>query len=269
MDGFFQPSNLDIAIPGATPPLRDDEIQLQLALTDLTRKHAYKIRHEGYLSYNFIVPDSTGLFEDAYDGRPNVRTVVAYKDDKPAATVRVCLFDPSGAFPGADKLPAMEIFDEEIRALTGVPGGPNRPKRAVEVGRLARAPEFANDKKLIHALFRAVGYLVLYFKADIVLNACRPHHMPMYRRFGFQNIQEPRLYPGLTFEAGLMACERGAYGSACEKLPFLRRISPLDDAYQSLICGERTVLDDPAKAPVDFGLLAASRVSQPAMSMLS
>jgi hypothetical protein len=269
MDGFFQPSNLDISVPGATPPLREDEVELQLALTDLTRTHAYKIRHEGYLSYNFIVGDSSGLFVDAYDGRPNVRTVVAYRDNQPAATVRVCLFDPSGEFPGADKLPAMEIFDSEIRALTANVEAGRKPKRAVEVGRLARAPEFANDKKLIHALFRAVGYLVLYFKADIVLNACRPHHMPMYRRFGFQNVQEPRLYPGLTFEAGLMACERSSYGSACEKLPFLRRISPLDDAYQSLICGERTTFSDPTKPGLDFSLMASSLVSRPAAALVS
>jgi hypothetical protein len=93
---------------------------------------------------------------------------------------------------------------------------------------------------VMHTLFRAVGYLVLFFRAEIVLNACRPHHVPIYRRFGFDKLEEPKLYPGLTFAAGLMACYADRYDNARAKLSFLRGVSAADDEYFELMSGERT-----------------------------
>ena len=242
MDGFFSlPQNL---VPFSTklPPSSNENIQIQLALNPIIQNQAYKIRHQGYFSYNYITKREGDLFYDKYDGRQNVRTAVIYKNDIPAATVRLCLFDATGTYPDADTVPAMEIFNSEIREMMDGFSRSNRPKRAVEVTRLARVPEFANDKAIISALFRAVGYLILHFDADIVLNACRPHHMPMYRRFGFQKIEEPRQYPNLTYKAALMACFRSSYGALRDNLTFLRDISTQDSTYAGLISGERTTL---------------------------
>jgi len=243
MDGFFPivPGRISKAC-GQADMLRSD-VAVQLTNTPKLREEAYKIRHEAYLSYNYITPRETEQFQDKYDERRNVSTVLLTKGGIPAATVRVCLFDPSGQFPEADRVPAMEIFDAEIRGLTGA-GDSQHMLRAVEITRLARASAFANDKTIIHALFRAVGYLILYYKADIVLNACRPHHVPMYRRFGFQKIAEPLQYPNLTFKAALLACFSSSYGEAKASLPFLQGISKFDQAYESLVCGEAAAFDD-------------------------
>jgi hypothetical protein len=242
MDGFVWHSKTKAVSDNGSALLAADRIRIQLALTPQIRLDAYKLRHDAYLSYNFIHEDPSGLFEDDYDSRDNVRILVAYKNGRPAGTVRVVLFDPCGTFPQADKVPAMEIFGDEIRALTAPQEGENRYRRAVEVGRLARSAEFANDKAVMHTLFRAVGYLVLFFRADFVLNACRPHHMPIYRRFGFDKLEEPKLYPGLTFAAGLMACHADRYDNARAKLSFLRGVSANDDEYFELMSGERTSL---------------------------
>jgi hypothetical protein len=236
MDGFFslgaQSFNSD-----ASPGHVRDRIELQLAKTAETRQHAYKIRHDAYLSYNYITPRESGQFSDKYDDRQNIATVLVYKGGQPAATVRVCLYDPVGRLPDADRVPAMEIFENEIRALTSDKQGRGR-LRAVEITRLARRCDLANDKAVISAMFRAVGYLILFYDADIVLNACRPHHIPMYRRFGFHKVEEPRQYPNLTYKAALLACFRSSYDEAQATLPFLRGISVHDWAYQRLMDGE-------------------------------
>jgi hypothetical protein len=262
MDGFFSFSKSGVSGSQAMETFAPDCIEIQLARTSKIRQDAYKLRHDAYLSYNFIHEDPSGLFEDAYDSRENVRLLTAYKNGRPAGTVRVCLFDPTGAFPEADKVPAMEIFGDEIRALTAPGQGQEGYRRAVEVGRLARSPEFANDKAVIHTLFRAVGYLVLFFRADIVLNACRPHHVPIYRRFGFDKLEEPKLYPGLTFAAGLMACHAERYDNARAKLAFLRGISKQDQDYFELMSGERTSFSSLAPARGLNAQLPAGLVDQ-------
>jgi len=213
-------------------------LSLQLVTTPYQRTLAYQIRHDGYIQYNYITPRENNLFVDSYDHRENVKTVLIFKDGIPAATVRLCLFDTTGVFPDASKIPAMEIFNDEIHDLMSHMAKTGSATRAVEVSRMARAPAFASDADLIHAMFRAVGYLILHFDADVVLNACRPHHMPMYRRLGFQKLHEPRPYPNLTYEAGLMAYFRSDFGKATSRLSFLTGISAGDAVYRSLFAGD-------------------------------
>jgi hypothetical protein len=253
MDGIFL-LDPDASAASRMSNVNSADAEAQLALTESLRATAYQIRHEGYHSYEYITERPDGLFSDKYDGRRNVRTAIIYRNGIAAATVRLCLFDPTGGMPDSDSVPAMEIFGDEITGLVDALSKNNPACRAVEVTRMARRPEFANDKGLIHALFRVVGYLILYFDADIVINACRPHHVPMYRRFGFQKLEEPRQYPNLTYQAALMACFRANYGAATANLPFLRGISMDDAAYASLIAGERTkvfqTVDVTHKAPL-------------------
>ncbi len=259
MDGFdFAAQNRQRAV--SFPSVREaDTISLQLALNPIIARDGFRVRHDGYRSYGYVNPQENGLFIDKYDGRANVKMVVIYKNDRPAATVRLCLFDATGTMPDADRVPAMEIFETEIREMLSGFATPGAPQRAVEVSRMARSPDFANDTSVVQALFRAVGYLVLYYQADVVLNACRPHHVPMYRRFGFQKIQEPRQYPNLTYKAALTACFRAHFGSARSELPFLRGISTEDVVYGSLISGERTALYAPEPvSPVNASAAAAA-----------
>lgn len=243
MDGYVSTSQKTslAQLTTITPSL--DSVAAQLANSTTLMEDVYKIRHAGYFSYGYIAEQPDGRFVDKYDRLPNVRTAIVYKDQKPAATVRLCLLDLDNPGPGSSTIPAMEIFGNEITALMGPGSGGQR--RAVEVTRLARHPDFANDKSVIHALFRVVGYLILFYDADLVLNACRPHHVPMYRRFGFQKMEEPRQYPNLTYKACLMAYFRHNYDVARKTLSFLNGISQDDRAFARLIAGDR----------IDFGFL--------------
>lgn len=219
-----------------------------LAMIAEVREQAYRIRHDGYLSYGYITPRDGGLFSDAYDGAENERTVVIYQGGIAAATIRICLHDPKGIWPEADRVPAMEIFRDEVLALEEAAIRIGRPGRVIEITRFARDPAFANDKGLIIAAFRIVAYLRLYFDADIMINAVRPHHMPMYRRLGFEKIEEPRQYPNLTYRAGLMAMFPERYALALKKIGFPSGVSNNDMVYTRLLSGDLVpvfpVLDD-------------------------
>jgi hypothetical protein len=223
--------------PTAPPLLTNDHIECQVANTPETREIAYKIRYEAYFSYNYILRSDTLTFSDQYDGRRNVTTLLIYKGGVPAATARVCLFDSQGTALDADRVPAMEVFDHEIRSLMTNSGGKN-DLRAVEVTRLARRCDMANDKSVLSALFRAVGYIVLAYDPDIVLNACRAHHIPIYQRFGFRKVGEPRPYPRMTYEAALLACLRPSFQEVRANLPFLKGLSVRDPSYRRLLRGE-------------------------------
>jgi hypothetical protein len=239
---FVSASHITFPEDSMTGCSEPQSLSLQLALTTTQKRLAYQIRHDGYISYNYITHREDNLFVDGYDGRENVKTVLVFKDGVPAATVRLCLFDTTGVFPDASKIPAMEIFNDEIHGLMAQMAQSGPATRAVEVSRMARAPAFARDVDLIHAMFRAVGYLILHFDADVVLNACRPHHMPMYRRLGFQKLHEPRPYPNLTYEAGLMAYFRSDFGKATSRLSFLNGISAGDPVYRALFAGKEAAI---------------------------
>lgn len=218
----------------AEPPVFD----ARLASTPETLNEAFELRHAGYLSYGYIDPKEDGLFFDEYDSRDSCKTVVVYKDGVPAAAVRVCLFDPIGGTPGAYSIPATAIFHDEITALLSRVKQQDRPPRAVEVTRLARHPDYGEDRNLLYALFRTVGYLIVHFDADLVVTAVRANHMPFYRRLGLRKIEEPRAYPNLNFHTGLMACFRNKFADVQAQVPLFRNISRHDPFYRPFMAGE-------------------------------
>jgi hypothetical protein len=216
-----------------------------LALTPEITSQAFRIRHQGYLSYGYITARDDGMFRDMYDGQENERTVVIYRNGAPAATIRVCLYDKDGVWPQADRIPALEIFGCEIDELQNGLLSTGQPRRIVEITRFARLPEFANDRSIIIAAFRTVAYLRLYFGASIMLNAVRSHHMPTYRRLGFRQWGEPKQYPNLTYKAGLMAMFKSDFQSALGKIGLPSGVAVSDPIYQELFAGERVcVFDD-------------------------
>lgn len=216
-----------------------DVIEAQIALGPRLRDVAYQIRYEAYHGYGFVPDRPDKRFSDTYDTSPNCKTILVFKNGHAAATIRVAFYDPANPDQAYHRVQAMEIFGEEIKTiLASFQRGQHVP-RAVEIGKLARADNYSKDMEVIFALFRAAGYLIMHHDVDAVFNAVRAHHMPMYRRFGFQQLEAPRQYPNLTFKTGLMACFRPSYDTARNDLPFLRGISTADDVYAGLIGGER------------------------------
>jgi hypothetical protein len=252
MDGlhFLSPK------PNLSPPERisvsDSMVTARLAVSPRLAAEAYRIRYDAYHSSGHLVTGDQPIFKDKYDDQSNFRTALVFKGDTPAATLRIGEYRPPTTDAPGRKLPAMEIFGQEIDAVLAGFATDFAAPRAVEIGRLARSPIFIKDTAILFALFRVAGYLILNYDADIVFNAVRAHHVPMYRRFGFQALEEPRLYPGLTCKMALMACFRPSYAAARDHLPFLRGIATTDAAYAGLIAGERVRIfgdDAPAIKP--------------------
>jgi hypothetical protein len=138
----------------------------------------------------------------------------------------------------------MEIFRDEILQTMSAQAAKDGTgsQRSVEITRMAQHPDCAHDKSVLFALLRVIGYLILYYDADILFNACRPRHAPAYRRFGFQKIQEPRQYPNLTYQACLMAYFRRDYTFAQAALSPFSGVSKDDSIYGRLISGEKVDL---------------------------
>lgn len=242
----------------------DHATTASLAFNARDADQAYRIRYDAYHASGNLDSQKEPIFCDKYDSQPNFRTALIFKNNVPAATVRIGHCRTVSPARAEHKLPAMEIFGAEIEEiLTSISTNGSTPT-SIEIGRLARSPAFDDDNRLVFALFRVAGYIILHLDADVVLNAVRVHHIPMYRRFGFRQFGEPRLYPGLTCNMALMACFRSSYDSARSNLPFLRGISKEDAAYAGLIAGERVaIFGDAAPMSVRPAVQAAPLSQRP------
>ena len=248
MDGFSFSGMRPNAARSIIPLTSGEDTEAQIAWTDDLRQRAYRIRYQGFADGGFIAQDQEAMI-DKFDYEDSSVTVLLFRDGSPAATIRICLYDPGGVWTSATELPGMVIFRDEIFQLAKQLDTDHRSARIIEITRLARDPAFANDKTIILSAFRIVAYLRLHYDADVMINVVRAHHMPMYRRLGFQKLEEPRPYPNLTnYEAGLMAMFRPDYENALKRIGLTSGISCTDETYVRLMKGERvSVLDGPRK----------------------
>ena len=233
----------------------DGALTAQLAASETVLRDAWRVRHAAYSSQGYIEPRASGMFVDECDHYPSSKTVVIYKHDAPVATVRVCLYAPQSGISGTDAVPAMDVFHDEITTLLPPFSDDGRPARAVEVMRLARHPDVATEHEPVFALFQMVGYLILLLQADAVISAVRAHHMPFYRRLGFQKVTEPRPYPKLRFLTGLMACLRREGEGIEASMPILRMLSHHDAVYQDFVSGRRVPVLGAERFPSGLGRL--------------
>lgn len=221
------------------------EMTARLALDDATRSDAYAIRHASYLHRGFIDPQPGGLFSDADDLAPNNRSIVVYKADRPAASVRLCTLDLNPALTGWAEIPARRIYPEAVADLAAnSPDG--RPARLTEISRLVRHPDFADDVHLVFMLFRLAAFMVAQDGSDMTLSCVRRHHMPFYKKLHFDYITGPRSYPGLKFETNLMACKRNTYQVVASDVPYLGMVAGPNSSYAGLLRGETVRVFDAA-----------------------
>ena len=241
MDGYQSPASFSTTCKRykSLAPRHRDVTEAQIASSSAMMKTVFALRHQSYVSQNFIDPRPNGLFHDEFDGRSNCVSILIYRNGVPSASVRASLYDPSGLLPEADTIPALDAFREEINQLAWSYHEDGRPARMLEITRLVRHPDLANDNDLIFALYRMAGYLIVHFKVDIVLSAVRQNHMAFYRRLGFQKVTEPRVYPKLKFLAGLMACFDTSYGDIRRTVPILESVFKHHSICAPFISGER------------------------------
>lgn len=221
-----------------TKALQPGRLEARLALTDAVKKQAYALRHDGYVAVGYVKPQESGILQDEYDDRESSRTIVIYRNGIAAASARISLLDPESKIPGSDEVPASRMFRKEVLQLLQNLEDQGRPARAVEVTKLTRNPDFEHDNDLISAIFQMVGYLILDFDADVVLNTARLNHMRFYERLGFHAIAQPRRHPGIVVELGLMACFRESYDKVRHAVPDMSQLSRKDETFARFVAGE-------------------------------
>jgi hypothetical protein len=218
---------------------RPANLSARLALDWKTKSDAYRLRHDSYLAGNYIDPMPGGLFSDSYDELPNSQSLVVYQGKRPVASVRVCVFDTNPQRTGWDKIPSLGVFGEEVAASMAahpIPGV-SFPK-AMEITRLVRHPDFANDFSLVFIMFRLITFLVVNENANIAMSCCRYNHTKFYQRLAFEKVAGPRHYPGVKFETNLVVCGHEKYDEVVKNIPVFNEISTDASRYQKLFDGE-------------------------------
>jgi hypothetical protein len=208
----------------------------RLALDEQTREDAFALRHAAYVAADYLDARPNGLYSDPYDDMPNCSTIVVYKDGRPAASVRLAVIDADPNATGWHDVPAAHIFHEEVETLLA--RSDSAPfKKAGEITRLVRHPDFATDSELVFVLFRFVSHLVIKQKLDMMLSCVRRNHMPFYKRLEFAPIAGPVSYPGLKFAVNLMVCPQSNYATIFKKIPLLNS-NASGNGYDGLFQGE-------------------------------
>jgi hypothetical protein len=241
-------------LPQALAPMRQFDafrpreparVTVQIASTPELMDVVYRLRHDSYVAQGFLEPKASRLFADEWDTLPHFFSVLCFIDGEPAASVRISHCRPAGRRGERTETTAMEIFDTEIASLAeSFRAGPN-PAVVMELSRLTRHPDFAeSNSDPLFAVFRTCFYSLLKYEADMLISAVRAHHMPFYRRMGFQKITEPRPYPKLKFETALMTCFGQSFRLVQKSLPIFQGIDPSDSVYDRLFAGERVGIFD-------------------------
>lgn len=226
--------------PQRAEPAIHSGLTARIAADRRTRADAFQLRYTSFLAGGFIDPSPSGMFSDPYDDKPNCQSIVIYKDDRPVASVRLCVLDTDPARGGWDEIPACKTFPSEIAALLGdaQSQGTGRHAMAVEIGRLVRHPDYASDFELVFVLFRFVSFMVLKLEADMMLSCVRANHVPFYRRLNFQKIAGPRLYPGVKFETNLVVCQARDYAANLQNFPIVDSRALETGCYDGLFAGQ-------------------------------
>ncbi len=213
------------------------QLSVRLANDKKTQQECYKLRYTSYFAEGYIEPSRSKAFSDEYDDDANSQTLVIYKGSQAIASTRICFLTrgPGGTSSGG--IPAQHIFPEEVETMlqsdAAAPG-----QSIVEINRLVRHPEFAEDKTLIFTLFRLAGYMILKNDARVVVSCVRRNHVPFYTRLRFAEIAGPRLYQGLKFSTHLLGCTRERYDLVRKMVPLLDVTGAGREHYDRLSDGE-------------------------------
>ncbi len=234
-------------------PRDPGRVTLQIATTPELMETVYRLRHDSYVAQGFLEPKSSGLFSDDWDRLPHFYSALSYIDDKPAASVRISYCKPSAPPGERTDTTAMEIFHDEILGLARSFRLDQKPAVMLEMSRLVRSPDISeSNSDPLFAVFRLCRYSMTRHGVDMLISAVRRHHVPFYKRMGFQKITEPRPYPKLKFETALMVCFGHSFPAVQRAIPIFQGVDENNSVYGPLFRGERVRIFDemPARAAV-------------------
>ena len=213
------------------------QLTARLALDRKTKQDCYKLRYLSYFAEGYIEPRRSKAFSDEYDEQPDAQTVVIYKGDRAVASTRICMVTRGRDGSTSGSIPAQHVFPEETENLlrqdviTPI-------ERVVEINRLVRHPDLANDKTLVFLLFRLAGFFILKQDAGAVVSCVRRNHVPFYTRLRFSDIAGPRVYHGVKFATHLLSCLRPQYDAVRRMVPILDVTGAAQAYYDRLSQGE-------------------------------
>jgi hypothetical protein len=217
------------SLPGRSNP----EYSARLALDDQTAHDVHALRYRSYLQSGHIDPNETKLFRDQYDSLPNCKSIVIYSGTRAVASVRTCAL----AYEAGLSSPAMTAYPEEVENLLSPEARVGAGGKALEITRLVRSPEAANNQGLVFLLYRLAGYIGIMDGTAVILACVRKNHAPFYKRIGYQEVTEPRPYPGLKCPMQLLACSRATYEKVRATSPVLDPYSGRNGKLDSFLAG--------------------------------
>lgn len=221
------------------------EISAKLVTTSVDIHAMQSLRYHSYLAAGYLAPDEATIFSDQYDGEATSLSILIFHNDVAAASVRVCLLDPSIKDGPGSSIPATTMFNSEIREYMEKISDKIATPRAVEITRLSRHPEYSRSTGLVMAMFNLIGYIVIKFEAHAMYAAVTKEHIPFYKRMGFNLIGAPKRYLGLNVDTALLGClsteHRGIKGMTVA----LPDMSASDPQYEQLISGKKFNVSSP------------------------
>ena len=171
----------------------------QVCLTPRRLRDAFRLRHQSYLGKEYIEAHPEGLFFDEFDAMPGSVTFAVFAGDEIAGSIRACIYWPE---IGWDEIPAALKYPQEF--------GDWAAKRPViiEYSRLAVSPRFTATAWAVEvSLFGTLPFLASHVPLAGCVCAVRAHHVPFYRRLGYERISGFVKDPRLNFESTLMAMD--------------------------------------------------------------
>lgn len=161
------------------------------------KNQAYKVRHDAYVSVEFIQPQSSGLFVDEFDPLDNNFTFLLKRDSVPVATVRASVYQKERQWVGMPCL--SEGFGKEINELC------NEFDCIIEMNRLAVLPGIKDLQAMAPlALFTNVEIFRSHFKNAALVCASGKSHVRFYQRLGFKQHCEMLPRPNAEIDLTLM-----------------------------------------------------------------
>ncbi len=185
----------------------DRGYEARIACDSSSKRDAFDLRYRSYRAQGHIETKADGLLFDRFDELSTTQTVVVYGEGRPVGSIRTCLLRR-----GQEAMsPCREVYPHEVEKLLAETG-PERPGfDGVEVNRMVRAPEAANDQGLVFMLLRLAGHLALAADFRVIVTCVRQHHVPFYKRLKFGQAGEAKVYPGLTCPMVLLHIGRSDY----------------------------------------------------------